>query len=91
MVNFPKFDFVKFENEIFKKNNVFATLANLASLAVPSLETNKNSYSLTEEEVMKFEERAAIMEYDGGLSRKKAEEEALNDIILMRDNKFDNN
>ena len=35
---------------------------------------------------IEWEERAAIMEYDGGLSRERAESEALKDILRqMRD------
>ena len=33
-----------------------------------------------------FEERAAILEYDGGLSREEADEQALNEIIVRMDN-----
>lgn len=36
---------------------------------------------LTEEQQYLFEERAAIMEYDGGLSREKAERLARIDIL----------
>lgn len=37
--------------------------------------------SLTEDQRERFEERAAIMEFDGGLSRQDAEQSALHDII----------
>lgn len=33
-----------------------------------------------------YEERAAILEYDGGLSREEAEEQALSEIIVRMDN-----
>ena len=33
-----------------------------------------------------FEERAAILEYDAGLSREDADERALNEIIVRMDN-----
>jgi hypothetical protein len=36
---------------------------------------------LTAEQIYEFEERAAIMEFDGGLDRRTAEEYAINDII----------
>lgn len=39
---------------------------------------------MTEEEKEIFEERAAIMEYDGGLTREEAEEEALKSIETRR-------
>ncbi len=35
---------------------------------------------------IEFEERAAILEYDGGLSREEADEQALNEIIVRMDN-----
>lgn len=40
--------------------------------------------SLTEQEKELFEERSAIMEYDGGLSREQAEKEALQDVYTRR-------
>ncbi len=36
-----------------------------------------------------YEERAAIMEYDGGLSREYAEKQALTDLNYIRSNKHD--
>ncbi len=35
---------------------------------------------------IEFEERAAILEYDGGLSREVADEQAFNEIIVRMDN-----
>jgi hypothetical protein len=43
--------------------------------------------SLNEEERMEYEERAAIMEYDGGLTREDAETQALQNVIYIRDYK----
>lgn len=40
--------------------------------------------SLSEDEQMDFEERAGIMEYDGGLSRAEAERGALEIILKER-------
>lgn len=40
--------------------------------------------NLTASEVEDFEERAAIMEYDGGLTRAEAEAEAMRLIIERR-------
>ena len=37
---------------------------------------------LTEDERIDFEERAAIMEYDGGLTRSEAEEQAM--LVVLR-------
>jgi len=39
---------------------------------------------MTEAEREAFEERAAIMEYDGGLSRRDAEREAMKAVIRNR-------
>ena len=41
---------------------------------------------LTDLEKEQFEERAAIMEYDGGLPRNLAEKRAFKDIIIGREN-----
>ncbi len=35
---------------------------------------------------IEFEERAAILEYDGGLSREEADEQALSEIIVRMGN-----
>lgn len=42
---------------------------------------------LTEEEKELFEERAAIMEYDGGMTREQAEKEAYKDVVKKNCNK----
>ena len=47
------------------------------SLGLPDL-TNLDNLPLDWR--IEFEERAAIMEYDGGLTREKAEEQALQEI-----------
>lgn len=39
---------------------------------------------LSEDEKLLFEERAAIMEYDGGLSRREAEAYALEYVLGLR-------
>jgi hypothetical protein len=38
-----------------------------------------------------FEERAAIMEYDAGLTREEAEAQALHNVIYMKDYQHDRN
>jgi hypothetical protein len=40
--------------------------------------------SLSEDEREAFEERAAIMEFDGGLTRNEAEQAALRDVLSCR-------
>ena len=42
--------------------------------------------SLSTEELEHFEERAGIMQFDGWLSKEKAEEEALNIVLSKRFN-----
>jgi len=44
----------------------------------------KQGRGLTEDELDIFEERAAIMEFDGGLSRAEAEKEAMKEIEKRR-------
>lgn len=46
--------------------------------------TDQELSQLTEDELELWEERAAIMEYDGGLSREEAEREAFDDIVMRR-------
>lgn len=41
--------------------------------------------TLTHEERYRYEERAAIMEYDGGLPRAEAERLALEEVMRARD------
>jgi len=43
---------------------------------------------MTEAEREAFEERAAIMEYDGGLSRRDAEREAMKAVIRNRNTPY---
>lgn len=42
--------------------------------------------TLSDDERMEYEERAAIMEYDGGLSREEAERRAMLRILTKRGN-----
>jgi len=54
-------------------------------LLIPSkAEAKKTFKSLTDDERMNFEERAAIMEYDGELSRVEAERRALEIVLRCR-------
>ena len=50
-------------------------------------DTVRRSNGLSESEQEDFEERASIMQYDGGLSREQAEEYALAIIINARKDK----
>ncbi len=52
-----------------------------------SIQINGNSVFVSASEKEDFEERAAIMEYQGGLDRKFAEQEALY-LVLKRRNTF---
>jgi|GEM_PF-2776199 len=84
MANFPKFDIEKFEKEILHKPE---TLGVLGALGGNVVDFAKYYHSLTEDERMNYEERAAIMEYDGGLTRADAEKQALENVIYIRDYK----
>lgn len=84
MANFPKFDIEKFEKEILHKPE---TLGGLGSLGGNIVDFAKYYHSLNEEEHNDYEERAGIMEYDGGLSKADAEKQALQNVIYMRDYK----
>lgn len=81
MANFPKFDFDGFEKTVLHK---LETLGALGSLGGNVVDFTKYCRSLNEDELMEFEERAAIMEYDGGLSRHEAEAQTLQNVIYMR-------
>lgn len=84
MTGFPKFDFDKFERKILQKPKALSALVNLEDKVV---DFTKYYNALNEDERMKVEERAAIMEYDGGLTRKQAEIQALQNVIYMKDYK----
>lgn len=71
-------------------------MANLESISkrfdvliMPNVAANSNQQgealaSLTEDERIDFEERTAIMEYDGGLSRDEAEKRGLERVLNRR-------
>lgn len=84
MANFPKFDFDKFERKILQKPKALSVLGDLNGNVI---DFTKYYNSLNEDERMEVEERAAIMEYDGGLTRKQAEIQALQNVIYMKNYK----
>ena len=86
MGQFPKFDFSAFERKLSIKSQS-KTLDGLGDLISNIIDFTSYSKFLNKEEKMEIEERAAIMEYDGGLSRSEAEKNTLNNIIYLRDYK----
>lgn len=82
MSQFPKFDFSAFERKLSLKSQPKTLGGNVIDFI-------RYFKTLNEEEKTELEERAAIMEYDGGLSRLEAEKSALNNIIYLRNNKND--
>lgn len=81
MAQFPKFDFDEFERNTFHKSESLGVLGSLGGTVVNFAEYCQ---SLSEDERMDLEERAAIMEYDGELSREEAEIQALQNIIYIK-------
>lgn len=86
MESFPKFDFIAFERKISHK---VKKLADLSCIQPNVIDFAKYQRSLSKDERMELEERAAIMEYDGGLPRQQAEQHALQNVIYMKDYKND--
>ena len=73
---------------LLKKLNLAPAKADMvkqSSESIPS-EIDKVIVVLSEAEREEYEERAAIMEYDGGLSRAEAERQALERILAKRGN-----
>ncbi|MDA0781244.1 MAG: hypothetical protein PQ612_00040 [Rickettsiales bacterium] len=81
---FLEFDFDKFEREVLRKPKTLDALDNLDGKVI---DFAKYYHNLTEDERVEYEERSAIIEYDGGLSRQEAEKQAIQNIIYMRDYK----
>lgn len=73
---FPKFDALEYLNA---KPQGLGALGGLGGLGAVILPFEK---ILSDEERERFEERAAILEFDGGLSRKEAEEKAQDELKL---------
>ncbi len=86
MTRFPKFDFNKFETQVLHKPKILGALDGLGGNVV---DFTKYYHTLNEDEHMEFEERAAIMEYDAGLTREEAEAQALHNVVYMRDYQHD--
>lgn len=80
MNNFPKFDFKKFEDKYF----TLQTLGALGALGRGLVNFEKYCKWLNDDDKILIEERAAILEFDGGLSRNEAELFALRDILLKK-------
>lgn len=57
-------------------------------LAAPEHPSNFRAY-LSDGELEQYEERAAIREYDGGLTREEAEAGALEDLWYIRNESYD--
>ena len=89
MANFPRFDFDKFEKTVLHKPETLGALGALGSLGGNVVDFTKYCRSLDEDKRMELEERAAIMEHDGGLSRQEAEAQTLQNVIYMRDYRHD--
>jgi len=70
-----KFDFVKFEQE---------NLLDRKILAEEAVDFAACLSKLNSDELLLYEERAAIMEFDGGLSRNEAELRALESVIIKK-------
>jgi hypothetical protein len=81
MAQFPRFDFGEFERKTFHTSESLGALGSLGGRVV---DFAKYCQSPNEDERMELEERAAIMEYDGGLSREQAEIQALQNVIYMK-------
>ena len=70
---FPKFDALEYLNE---KPQGLGTLGGLGAVILPFEKT------LSEDERERFDERAAILEFDGGMSRAEAEKKARKELKL---------
>ncbi len=60
--------------------DVIKYLNNLVSGQVADIEDITSAYDLPTDWRIEYEERAAILEYDGGLTRKEADVQALDEI-----------
>ncbi len=76
MDTFPKFNFKQFEDKYL----ILQTLGTLDTLGKQILDFEKYCNELNDDNRIAIEERAAILEFDGGLSRKEAEFLALDNI-----------
>ena len=76
MDTFPKFNFKQFEDKYL----ILQTLGTLDTLGEEKVDFEKYCNELNDDDRIAIEERAAILEFDGGLSRKEAEFLALDKI-----------
>jgi hypothetical protein len=74
---YTKFDFEKFERS---RVITTQTLDGLDALDVGTIDFTKYCNKLNDDEKILIEERAAIIEFDGGLTRNEAESLALEEI-----------
>lgn len=76
MSTFPKFNFKQFEDKYFLQ-----TLGTLDSLGEGVVDFIKYCNELNDDDRILIEERAAIIEFEGKLSRNEAESLALQNIL----------
>ena len=81
---FPKFDFSSFERKLFFKSRSKALCELRGGSNGNIIDFAKYLNLLNEDEKTELEERAAIIEYDGGLTREKAEKNTFNNLIYLR-------
>ncbi|WP_316354709.1 hypothetical protein [Candidatus Trichorickettsia mobilis] len=77
---FPKFNFKQFENKYL----ILQTLGTLDTLGGEVLNFEKYCDELNYDDKILVEERAAIIEFEGKLSRNEAEFLTLRDILLKK-------
>ena len=77
MSTFPKFNFKQFENKYL----ISPTLGTLDTLGEGVVDFAKYCNELNDDDKILIEERAAIIEFDEGLSRNEAEFLALQDML----------
>ena len=77
MSTFPKFNFKQFEDKYL----ILQTLGTLETLGEGVVDFTKYCNELNDDDKILIEERAAIIEFDEGLSRNEAEFLALQDML----------
>ena len=77
-MGYVDFDFKKFEQKHLLDK---ATLGALATLGDGIIDFAKYCYQLSEDDRILVEERASIIEFDGGLSRNDAERLAIAEML----------
>ncbi|MEI7669469.1 MAG: hypothetical protein WCJ33_05250 [Pseudomonadota bacterium] len=85
MKPFPKFDtFAYLSGNHETSSASLDGLDTLGGLGAVILDFDNMLAGLSEAELDNYEERAAIMEFDGNLPRKEAERLACDNVILLR-------